>query len=296
MITIKKLSECSFADAVEAWNKGFEGYFFDATTTIDRFLTRLAMEGLSAELSIVAFQNEDPVGIVLSGVRTIDGKKVAWNGGTGVAAPLRRHGVGRRLMHALLDVYRDAGIDTAILEAFRQNDKAIALYQEIGYEIIDHLVFLQRTDAIGENVFYSEGESKYQLKRGIPHDVRSLSFYRSMSPWQTQWPSVRDGESLTILDAAGEAVGYAIYKRAFDEAGKLLSITLMQCEAAPGREDGDDIVRFALSHLFAPFDLACRRTTFNLPVSNQRLVATLEEAGFTGSTEQVYMKMELERA
>ncbi len=51
------------------------------------------MEGLSAELSIIAFQDEQPVGIALSGLRTIDGKKVAWNGGTGVAVPLRSQGV-----------------------------------------------------------------------------------------------------------------------------------------------------------------------------------------------------------
>lgn len=251
------------------------------------------MEGLSADLSIIAFQDEQPVGIVLSGVRTIDGKRVAWNGGTGVAASVRRQGLGRQLMNALVDVYREAGIDTAILEAFRQNDKAIALYQQIGYEIIDNLIFLQRTDAMTKTLFYFENESAYQLKRGIPHDVCSLPFYQSMSPWQTQWASVRDGESLTILNVAGDTVGYAIYKRAFDEEGHLHSITLMQCEAAPGIEDGDDIVRFALSHLFAPFDVACRRTTFNLPVSNQRLIKILEEAGFTLSTEQVYMKMEM---
>lgn len=296
MITIKKLSECSLAEAVEAWNKGFEGYFIDATTTLERFLTRFVKEGLSAELSIIAFQDEQPVGIALSGLRTIDGKKVAWNGGTGVAVPLRGQGVGRKLMNALLELYRKAGVDIAILEVLRQNDKAIELYRQIGYQFVENLIFLQRTDALGENPFQPNSESTYHLKHGIPHDVRLLPFYRSMSPWQTQWASVPDGESLTVLNPAGEAVGYAIYKRAFDEAGNLLSITLLQCEAAPELDDGDDILRFALSHLFAPFDLACRRTTFNLPVSNQRLVKILKEAGFTLTTEQLYMKLEMTEA
>lgn len=293
MITIKKLSECSLTEAVDAWNKGFEGYFFDITSTMDRFLTRLVKEGLSAELSIVAFQDEQPVGIALSGLRLIDGKRVAWNGGTGVAVSLRGQGVGRQLMNALLDLYREAGVDIATLEVLRQNDKAIELYRQIGYQCVERLIFLQRTDALGENPFNLNRELPYRLKHGTPQDVRWLPFYRSMSPWQTQWASVPDGESLMVLNPAGEAIGYAIYKRSFDEVGNLLSITLLQCEVAPGLEDGDDILRFALSYLFAPFHLACRRTTFNLPVSNQRLVKILKEAGFTLTTEQLYMKLEM---
>ena len=43
----------------------------------------LSWEGLSPRLSVVAFKNNEPVGIVKNGIREIDGKKVAWNCGTG---------------------------------------------------------------------------------------------------------------------------------------------------------------------------------------------------------------------
>ncbi|MCK9910183.1 GNAT family N-acetyltransferase, partial [Microbacteriaceae bacterium K1510] len=119
LITIKRLSECTFEEGTKAWNRGFEGYYFDATSTVDRFTARLGMEGLSPALSVVGFVDGEPVGLVLTGVRTIDGKKVAWNGGTGVATEFRHQGVGRELMAALLEIYRQEGIHMAILEAFK---------------------------------------------------------------------------------------------------------------------------------------------------------------------------------
>ncbi|WP_246009520.1 GNAT family N-acetyltransferase [Brevibacillus fluminis] len=292
MVTIKKLSECTFLQAVEAWNKGFEGYFFDATTTVDRFITRFAYEGLSSDLSIVAFHDDQPVGLILSGVRTIDGKKVAWNGGTGVASAYRKQGVGREMMKALMALYEEAGIDVAILEAFRQNEKAIALYQQMGYEIIDQLLFLQNTEAFETNPFADAKKLPFTVKHGIPQDVRHLSFSDTLHPWQTQWQGVRDGESLIVLNADGQEVGYAIYKRSFDESGKPLQVSLLQCEVRPGHVQADDIVRLALSHAFAPWDVACKRTTFNLPASKERVVQSLASAGFTPSMEQVYMRKE----
>jgi hypothetical protein len=62
---------------VEAWNKGFEGYYFDMATTPEAFKKRGEQEGLSPDLSVVAFESGKPVGIVRNGLREINGKKVA---------------------------------------------------------------------------------------------------------------------------------------------------------------------------------------------------------------------------
>jgi ribosomal protein S18 acetylase RimI-like enzyme len=295
MLTIKRLSECTFEEATKAWNRGFEGYYFDAAATVERFTHRLGMEGLSPALSVVGFIDGEPVGLVLSGVRTIDGKKVAWNGGTGVATEYRRQGVGRKLMEAALSLYREEGIDLATLEAFTQNEKAIALYQQLGYEIVDRLLFLQYGEASEVNPFTADRELPYRHHRGIPQDVRGLSYYHSMAPWQTQWAGIRDGEAVLVQDEQGETVGYALSKRTFDESGKLTSIVLFQCAAHPEREDGEAIVRYALSQVFAPFDLACRRTTFNFPAANEQVVSILQQAGFQPSTEQVNMIRKMEK-
>ncbi len=285
MITTKRLSECTFSEATAIWNKGFEGYFVDATTTEERFVARLGTEGISPRLSLVAYLDEEPAGMVLTGIRMIQGEKVAWNGGTCVASAFRRQGVGKALMEAAIQVYREEGVDIATLEAFRENEKAIALYEQMGYEIVDRLLFLHRTEAFDG---FLQGEPSYLAKKGVPADIQQLPFYQAMAPWQTQWQGITNGESLLVQDHQGSAIGYALYKRGFDAAGAVNAITLLQCAAAPERGDADEIIGFALSHVLSPGETVSRRT-FNLPASQKRVITFLEEAGFTPSIEQVYM-------
>jgi len=51
-----------------------------------------------------------------------------------VAPALRRHGVGRALLLALLDRARAAGMEHAFLEVRPSNDAAIRLYRDMGFE------------------------------------------------------------------------------------------------------------------------------------------------------------------
>nr|WP_241254626.1 GNAT family N-acetyltransferase [Brevibacillus sp. SYP-B805] len=281
------------AEATEAWNKGFEGYYADMTATVERFVWRLGSEGISPSLSVVAFADGEPAGLVLTGIRTVAGKKVAWNGGTGVASAYRRRGVGKAMMEAVLQIYREEGVAIATLEAISHNENAIALYRQMGYEVVDRLLFLQHTKGFASNPFAGEA-GRYQVRHGIPHDVRPLSFCVHMAPWQTQWAGVRDGEAVLVSDERGEVVGYALYKRVFDDNGRLAAIHLHQCVAAPHRTDAAAIMRAALSHVFAPFEAVCKRSTFNFPASNETAVALLREAGFTPFLEQVYMTRSME--
>lgn len=85
----KNMSELSAEDLVALWNKGFEGYFLNSTLDLSKFMARTVHEGLSLEHSLVMFENKEPIGFVMNGFRTIDGSKVAWNGGTGIVPDYR---------------------------------------------------------------------------------------------------------------------------------------------------------------------------------------------------------------
>lgn len=287
MITIKPLSQCTFDEAVKVWNEGFQGYFFDMTSTMNTYLHRLAKEEVSPQLSVVAWADGLPVGFVMNGIRNIQGKKVAWNGGTGVIPAFRRKGVAQELMDATMEIYRKEGVQVATLEAISHNQAAISLYKRLGYTITDHLVFLRHKGSYP----LSSGmrEEGYHLSRGPAHELSRLPMYRSLAPWQNQWASLPDGEAIIAHDPMGKALGYALIKRAFDEEGNLSSIGLYQCEVAADREDADAISRFLLTESFAPLDQTLLRSTVNLPVSNQRVYTMLKEAGFDLFIEQVHM-------
>ncbi|MBY0122805.1 GNAT family N-acetyltransferase [Bacillus sp. S/N-304-OC-R1] len=288
MIVVKRLKDCTIEEGVKAWNTGFEGYYFDATTSPDRFINRLAAEGLSSELSIVAFKNNEPIGIVKNGIREVNGKKIAWNGGTGVASKVRKQGIGQILMEETLNVYREAGVDIATLEAISDNERAIALYKKMGYEIVDNLVHLE----LKGSVIMEEGNTNqdYFIESAIPQQTSTLPFYKGMNPWQTHWQAAKEGQAIIVKDMEGIEIGYAYFKRSLDPQGTHVGTILFQCEADPSRDDADKIIDFMLNYIFNYFREDIRRVIPNLPKKKSYLTyMALERLGFKEIANQVFM-------
>ncbi|SEG67996.1 GNAT family N-acetyltransferase [Paenibacillus sp. UNC499MF] len=169
MIAIRKLTECTLDQAVQVWNEGFSGYFVDMTTNPGAYMTRQAYDQLSPQHSIVAFDGEQPVGFVLTGIRLAGGRKISWNGGTGIIPAYRGQGVGRKLIEAALDIYRQEGVDTATIEAFADNAPAIALYESVGYVTRDTLLALRKAGgSAGGGPAEVTGESRGALDNALP--------------------------------------------------------------------------------------------------------------------------------
>ena len=174
-IEIKRLSDCPLKDGVEAYNRGFEGYFYDQKKDIDSFSKRFGLDELSPEYSVVAYYEGQPAGIVLSGIKKVNGEMVAWNGGTGVAKELRGKGVGRKLMNAVIDIYRENDVRYATLEAISRNESAIELYKKIGYDVKKRLKFLQFNEVFNAQIFETPN-SNYQIDTCIATRINSGSF------------------------------------------------------------------------------------------------------------------------
>lgn len=290
MIEVRKLSTLTFDEALETWNKGFEGYVYDQKMSLDQFIQRFGNEGLSPELSVVAFVDGEPAGLVLNGLRTVNGKKVSWNGGTGVAVKYRRTGVGKAMMEETLKLYRENDVDIATLEAAKSNVKAISLYKQYGYDLIDDLVFLQNKEPLSKESFTVEENPKgYTSRKGLALEASSLPIINHLVPWQTYWLSLRRDGELLVIEDRGEAVGYFLYKKQYDDSGKQTALVLFSAGLAPNRSDAEDIARYGLGVLFGPHDEPMNRATFNFPSSNIEIVALLKELGFTPYTEQVFM-------
>ncbi|MDT0162536.1 GNAT family N-acetyltransferase [Bacillus sp. AG4(2022)] len=293
MIEIRRLSDCSINEAVTAWNIGFEGYFFDASTTPEKFVARMAAEGLSPDLSIVAFAEGKPIGIVKSGIREFRGRKIAWNGGTGVAAAWRSKGVGRMLIDESIKIYKEEGVQLATLEAISENSKAIALYEKLGYQKADSLEYLELKGCLEQNPVRLNNQHSYLAEYVYPQEASSLSFYKGTAPWQTSWQNAKDGEALIALDN-GSAAGYAVFRKGFTAEGRHAATTLFQIQADPGRKDWQEIITFLLTEIFGDFSDEIRRVIPNFPVKdNRETYELLSGIGFTPAVKQVYMIKEL---
>lgn len=289
-LEIRRLSACSFDDAVKIWNEGFQGYFVDMTLALDVYLSRLTRDGLSPEFSLVAFCNGRPAGFLLNGFREGARGKVAWNGGTGVAPEFRGRGVAKTLMRATLDLYHELGVDLAMLEAISTNEPAIALYEQCGYRIVDRLLSLRHEGSLPAHAFAQPNSKSYVAESVVPATLAQLEFYDELAPWQSHWQNLsrNQGEALIVFDSSGVPCGYALYKKTYDERAMVSTVALYQCVVKPGADE-EPVAGCALQKLFAPFDLEGRRSTYNLSKSNEAVCGMLAKAGFASYIEQVHM-------
>ncbi len=92
VIIIKPLSQCSFSDALQAFNKGFEDYYIRVEMSLDQFTCRFDLDQLSVDHSFVAFYNNTPAGIMLNGIKKVKGKKHAWRWRYKCSIPLPKNG------------------------------------------------------------------------------------------------------------------------------------------------------------------------------------------------------------
>ncbi|MBO8172353.1 MAG: GNAT family N-acetyltransferase [Bacillaceae bacterium] len=215
---IRRLQDCTLTQAVTAWNRGFEGYDFDMTMSVDAFTARFNREGLSPRYSLVALDQDRPVGILLNGIRMVNGVKTAWNGGTAVDPEYRGKKVGHALMEATLQIYQEENVEQATLEAISRNMPAIRLYEKWGYHVVGQVASFNSGDPLKDQ--FQHGDS-FSVKRGLAREAGYLSFYRYSAPWQNHWESLRDGgETLILCDEENE-VGYALYKKVKDPAGQI---------------------------------------------------------------------------
>ncbi|MGO0062745.1 GNAT family N-acetyltransferase [Brevibacillus fluminis] len=290
MIVFKRLNACTLDEAVLAYNRGYEGYFFDQSKTADSLAHKIGKEELSPSHSIVAFCDGEPVGIVLNGIWRRDGKKIAWNGGTGVAPAFRGNGVGRALLAETLAIYREAGVEQAALVAIKENDAAIALYEKAGYRVAGQSIFLESQSALSP--FQEKSAEGYAVDQASVQDVYGLAFWPKPI-WDIQWQTIENREALVVRDENGQAIGYALYRRLYDEQGQPATTLLFHCAADPMRHDAEAIIRCALSHAFAPLDACFHRLTVNYPANDEQVLAVLREAGFGKMAEQVFMVREM---
>ena len=108
------------------FTNGYEGYY--APIAVDGATLSAFIEWWDVDLtrSRVALVRNEPVGIANLAIR---GNR-AWVAGLGVVPAYRRSGIGRALMKAILA----QAPRTVTLEVIDQNEPAIALYKQLGFE------------------------------------------------------------------------------------------------------------------------------------------------------------------
>lgn len=134
---ISSLENVKIADLHSVFNLAFANYpikFNLSQKDFERkFITKLQLDrGLSAG----AFEGEQLAGFIFQTLGEQKGRKVAYNGGTGVLPDYRGHKLTHRMYDFLAPLSREAGVSAFLLECITHNSAAVKAYKDYGFSIV----------------------------------------------------------------------------------------------------------------------------------------------------------------
>lgn len=215
------------------FTEGFSGYYVPIQADAAAIEAMTRNWDLDLEASRVAFEDGEPIGFALLGIRGRRG----WIGGTGVVPAARRQGVGDAVMRAVLDEARKRRLQEVSLEVLVQNEPARRLYEQLGFEAVREL---EIWEAEASNTVLLEPDSVSGV--AVEDAQRGIAALRpAPEPWQRADESLAHVDDLQGLAADG---GAAVYRSAggrasilqlagsAEAAGQLLAAILAQNPAA----------------------------------------------------------------
>jgi GNAT superfamily N-acetyltransferase len=168
-LELRSARSLSVGERAELFTAAYEGYV--VPMRIDEASLTWMQEKFDFDLdgSRVAYRDGEPVGLANLAVRGRD----AWIGGVGVVASGRRAGVGEALMRAVHDEARARGIERVWLEVIVENAGAFALYEKLGYELVQDVEVWTLPAAEGEHA-----------GREVPVSEVKVQLPERHEPWQ----------------------------------------------------------------------------------------------------------------
>jgi GNAT superfamily N-acetyltransferase len=146
-LELRSARSLSAGERAELFTSAYEGYLLPFQ--IDERQLAFMEDAFDHDLdaSRVAYLDGEPVGLANLALRGDEG----WVGGVGVVQSTRRSGVGETLMRALHDEARQRGVRRVWLEVIVENTSALALYEKLGYEVVQDVEVWTLPAAAGDH-------------------------------------------------------------------------------------------------------------------------------------------------
>lgn len=172
----------------------------------------LIRRGYDPKLSFAAFDDGRMVAFSFTGTGTFDGVPTAYDIATGTVKEYRGRGVAGMIFNHALPFLKEAGVRQYMLEVLQTNDKAIAVYRKMNFEVTRELdCFRQSVDCID----YGMVNDDCTVDQIDVESVRLAGEWCDFVPsWQNSFESIGRGASgLTCLGAfvGGIMEGYCVF-------------------------------------------------------------------------------------
>jgi ribosomal protein S18 acetylase RimI-like enzyme len=210
---IKSLKGIDFEKVFIAFSKAFFDYDIQLNQT--ELKTMLKRRGFNAELSFAVFDGDDIVALTLNGIGNYNGKKMAYDTGTGTLKQYRGQGLATKIFEYSIPFLKKENINHYLLEVLQHNTKAVSVYRKLNFKVTREFnYFVWKNEEFKNNIENIKTSVKIEYLDIKEYD--SFSYFGDFYPsWQNSKESVqRTIEDFIILGAFidNNLIGYCIFE------------------------------------------------------------------------------------
>jgi len=282
-VRIIPLKQDDFDQVHKTICRGFSTDSFQFRIAADDLKERLIQNGYDPRSSLGAFVDGSMIGVWLTGIRMIDGARIAYGAGTAVLHEWRRKGIAQAMASIIEGMGIQNNTDKFVLTTFTDNTAAINLYEKNGFFIsrpmvsyrIDSPSFPQ-VDANGITVVQAGLDEVIYLRD------RFLGFTPS---WRNSWQSIEAIEKsivTAIVRKDSEEIAYGIFQPV---SGRIAQIGIKSMD----HPDELNALHSLLAYFQGFQDGVSSMEIVEIPKDFKRLISLLETSGFEQSQSLVEM-------
>ncbi len=144
----------------QAFQGGFSDYIIKMEISEPDFIHRFfGPEGNARETSFIAFYEQQPVGVILGGIKNYETIKTMRCGTLALHPEFRGHGISQKLFELHKEEAVKQGCKQLFLEVIVGNDRAIHFYKKLGYEKIYDIVYYSNQNLSGLKMAETKSEA-----------------------------------------------------------------------------------------------------------------------------------------
>lgn len=222
-INYRFLSPDDFSALHAALLEAFSDYIVPFQLTEAQFENHIAVNAVDIKNSVGAFTADGKmVGFTLNGFGSWNGKPTVYDAGTGVVPAFRGRGIGARIFEFMTPALKQAGSEQILLEVITKNEKAVQLYERLGFTETRKLLVLEQ-----QKPFECDLKSDFIIREIAATDWSLLkTFWDGNTSWQNSIEALERGLTQKIVLGAfldETLIGYGIV---FPKSGSIAQLAV----------------------------------------------------------------------
>ena len=211
-----------FSRLYAAFIEAFSDYVFPFALTERQFRNHIRLNAVDLARTAGCIEGGSLVGFSLNGFGLWDGKPTVYDAGTGVIPACRRQGISGEMFEMMLPIFSAGGYEQFLLEVITSNDRAIRLYEKLGFHVVRDLALIQCDAPI--KVVHGLSQTAEIREIAEPDWDLLTTFWDGQPSWQNSIAAISRSRAMKRILGAfvdDRCVGYIIFSANFGRVAQI---------------------------------------------------------------------------